>query len=926
MCGKGRYGNELAASGPGRCIQCSKGKYSDSLGVTSDSTCKSCPTGRYGVNVGAEKPRDCNACLPGQYQDQPGQRECKICPKGFFQSTAGVFGCERCSSGRYVNVPGKNDCIDCGRGYFGCAGCTDDTQHPSPYTTGECTHKIVAGKTDPNSRGTCISDADCTNTEYPTCVVLDMVLCGGPQRSFKQLMSAYKIKPGRDCPDSEIKTKRLDFERRETCALCPSGWSQNTTATLACTRCPMGKYTGCPGYPDCLECSAGQTTYEKGSTKCVSKEMETSQPVVMPGSLKPKLTEEDAEGSLHSRIFSEYDVCIDWYTPLSDQPATVPDETTFESYFFQVSFESTFPMDQINNPGSDTNQTELPVSTPSKSVYCTCGSSDCDGTFTITIEGVTSGPIPETAGKSEIVSELLALTTVTDIEVNLWNEQACAPPENGTFSFTIGEVLSLSATAASGSSILQVTNHGCATMWDPLYQTLAFLRVRGYVQEAAGTPSIITPVYSIAPSCGDLMYLCRRCYPPNGPGAWQVGGPFNPEMRDWSCQPCPTGGDCRGAKLWPEVYAKFGYMRLGMEDFEDRKVAFWPCFKQKACLGGMIELPVGESPGTKFAYWTGPYEQSLDLWNKKGCNGNSDCEEHMEKYYSERKIQNDILKRPAVDCCSAIDPLMEDLAQCKEDPYNFQALSIAVGSLFVENLNFDTTKEDLMDLFKNSNPTSATISFTLPSENVPTSITLGWGTVYFPTTAAAKSAAMDFAHPQYNATLGFNPSIRGCHIDLTLVDDYEQCHVELGFRRHCNNTQSGKCRLCRACARGYWASGVSSCLTCPTRIMNLILIVFAFVAVSGMLYAFLASALEDSGAEAGSTVIHFSQGMQKIILNHIQLISLASGFPLKWPDEVNEMFYWMGLLGSAGSYVFNPACQDMELVEGEQKLAVALKK
>ena len=62
-----------------------------------------------------------------------------------------------------------------------------------------------------------------------------------------------------------------------------------------------------------------------------------------------------------------------------------------------------------------------------------------------------------------------------------------------------------------------------------------------------------------------------------------------------------------------------------------------------------------------------------------------------------------------------------------------------------------------------------------------------------------------------------------------------------------------------------------------------------------MLMAFLASALEDTGAEAESTITHFSQAQQKIMLNHIQLISLASGFPLKWPDDiqvVRDLFYF----------------------------------
>jgi hypothetical protein len=47
------------------------------------------------------------------------------------------------------------------------------------------------------------------------------------------------------------------------------------------------------------------------------------------------------------------------------------------------------------------------------------------------------------------------------------------------------------------------------------------------------------------------------------------------------------------------------------------------------------------------------------------------------------------------------------------------------------------------------------------------------------------------------------------------------------------------------------------------------------VAILSMLMSFLASALQDTGAEAHATVIHFSQAEQKILLNHIQLISLG---------------------------------------------------
>ena len=278
--------------------------------------------------------------------------------------------------------------------------------------------------------------------------------------------------------------------------------------------------------------------------------------------------------------------------------------------------------------------------------------------------------------------------------------------------------------------------------------------------------------------------------------------------------PCPTGADCRGPKLWPELYALFGFTRLGFEDFNIRSEAFWPCFKDKACLGGKRPMSTTDQPGSKHGY---------DSWD-----------------------------RPAVDCCSAIDPEKEDFQMCSED------------------------------------------------------------TEHFPSIRESKRGFLGEGY------VGFDPKSRGCRVDLSLVDDEEKCHVEMGFRLHCNNTISGKCRLCRACKLGYWAQGVSNCKACPHWLLNIVLVVMAIGFVLMMLMMFLSAALQDTGAASESTVIHFAQAQQKILLNHVQLISLAAGFPLKWPDEVQSMFSFMSLFGAAGSYVFNPACsENMQLVEGE---------
>ena len=252
------------------------------------------------------------------------------------------------------------------------------------------------------------------------------------------------------------------------------------------------------------------------------------------------------------------------------------------------------------------------------------------------------------------------------------------------------------------------------------------------------------------------------------------------------------------------------FQGLGEEDYDKRIDRFWPCLKEQACLGAKLAVDSKIRPGTK-------------------------------------KYSFIARERPIVDCCSAVDPIVEDKQLCLENPNDF---------------------ESIMESEKN-----------------------------FPG--------------------GFDPTVRGCVVDLSVVDDVEQCHEEAGHRLACNRSQSGRCRLCRACKKGYWPQGVSKCLICPSPLVNAILVGLALVCTILMIMAFLSAALEDTGAEAQSTVTHFSQAQQKIMLNHVQLISLASSFPLKWPEEIQVMFESMSLIGNAGSYMFNPSCSGVEIIEGE---------
>ena len=338
------------------------------------------------------------------------------------------------------------------------------------------------------------------------------------------------------------------------------------------------------------------------------------------------------------------------------------------------------------------------------------------------------------------------------------------------------------------------------------------LQNSGKIGDALGTPSQFTPRYETAVTCGDVMYLCVTCRPPVDRGEISIGGDYNPNPQEWICLACPTGADCRGSKIWDKVYAKYGFVRLGVEDYKDRRDAFWKCFKQTACLGGKTGPFEGETRASKHGYFAGPYQTPALTWNLQKCDGNTDCLDFIQEH---RPIpRNDITIRPAIDCCSGVDPLLDEsggVKECIEDPKNFQSRFQFEGSVFVINLPWGTTNEDLMDYFVDHNPTSATVQLSFPTEAVPRRVPLDWGTVYFEDNFAAQVAAETVAlHPFFNVSTGFDTHRRGCWVDLAVVDDPEECHVEMGFRRNCSYTPSGKCRLCRACARGYWAQG--SCL------------------------------------------------------------------------------------------------------------------
>ena len=139
-------------------------------------------------------------------------------------------------------------------------------------------------------------------------------------------------------------------------------------------------------------------------------------------------------------------------------------------------------------------------------------------------------------------------------------------------------------------------------------------------------------------------------------------------------------------------------------------------------------------------------------------------------------------------------------------------------------------------------------------------------------------------------------------------DQPEKCNTDLGFRETCvqRNGQRTTCRLCRACRHGYYPYGVAGCARCPSAAKRILIVCFAMFFLVLVVTLFLTAASErDSNPHS-----HLAQPLQKIILNHLHLISLAGALPLRWPLDLQNFFVALDVLTRFSGYIINPTCDD----------------
>lgn len=147
-----------------------------------------------------------------------------------------------------------------------------------------------------------------------------------------------------------------------------------------------------------------------------------------------------------------------------------------------------------------------------------------------------------------------------------------------------------------------------------------------------------------------------------------------------------------------------------------------------------------------------------------------------------------------------------------------------------------------------------------------------------------------------------NPSLQNRFIDDNGIDlakamslnRSNTCASELGFK--------SESRLCHACKPRHQRYRVNQCAKCPERGANIGLLFLGVIVVCGLIAYIVRSRLRKRGRK------HLHQSVKKIMVNYLQVISLARWFPLRWPESLSTLFEVQGALSTLGDHIFSMNC------------------
>jgi hypothetical protein len=121
----------------------------------------------------------------------------------------------------------------------------------------------------------------------------------------------------------------------------------------------------------------------------------------------------------------------------------------------------------------------------------------------------------------------------------------------------------------------------------------------------------------------------------------------------------------------------------------------------------------------------------------------------------------------------------------------------------------------------------------------------------------------------------------------------------------CNSVDGYGGRLCQSCMTGFARDPTDhlKCKKCPENGFSYAFIVGGVLVATAALSTFIHMNMNGAGSS------HVSGATQKILLNYLQTVSIASGFPLKWPRAITTMFAIQSSASSFSEQLMNFDCE-----------------
>ena len=130
------------------------------------------------------------------------------------------------------------------------------------------------------------------------------------------------------------------------------------------------------------------------------------------------------------------------------------------------------------------------------------------------------------------------------------------------------------------------------------------------------------------------------------------------------------------------------------------------------------------------------------------------------------------------------------------------------------------------------------------------------------------------------------------------------CDVSNGYR---NNS-----RLCHTCKKGFRRIGLNQCGKCPeAQGTNWALLILGVIVLVGVLMFMAGTAISAAGEQK------LSEAVQKILLNYLQVATMAKSFPLRWPKSIEGLFEFQGAFSTVGDHLANPDCISYDTTAAE---------